>query len=93
MFIIPCPWCGDCAVNEFNYGGDAEAVRKEPAAAAGYETWFDYVYIRENPKGLHDEFWHHAAGCRQWLKVRRDTVTHEISKTCLAQQNLDELSS
>jgi len=27
------------------------------------------------------ELWHHISGCRQWFKVQRDTVTHEIFKT------------
>ena len=26
----------------------------------------------------YDEYWHHAAGCRRWLVVTRDTVTHEV---------------
>lgn len=38
----------------------------------------NYVYFRENPRGPHSEYWHHVGGCRAWLKVRRDTVTHEI---------------
>ena len=40
-----------------------------------------YVYARENPKGWHVEWWHHVAGCRQWIKVVRNTLTHEIDST------------
>jgi len=25
------------------------------------------------------EYWQHVAGCRRWLRIRRDTVTHEIT--------------
>ena len=25
-----------------------------------------------------EELWYHGGGCRAWLKVRRNTVTHEI---------------
>lgn len=39
----------------------------------------DYVYQRDNPRGLYDEHWHHTAGCRRWLVVTRDTATHEIA--------------
>ena len=24
------------------------------------------------------EYWHHGGGCRAWLVVDRDTLTHEI---------------
>ena len=31
--------------------------------------------MRKNPRGLHREQWDHAAGCRRWFNVERDTVT------------------
>jgi phosphoglycerate kinase len=31
--------------------------------------------------GPHAEFWHHSHGCRMWLQVLRDTMTHEILAT------------
>ena len=49
-----------------------------PAPDAGPDSWFDYVYLRENPRGGYEEYWHHTAGCRRWLVVCRDTVTHEV---------------
>ncbi len=36
------------------------------------------VYLRDNPAGPHDELWYHASGCRSWLRVTRDTRTHEM---------------
>ena len=77
MLLLPCPWCGDREESEFTYGGDATAPW--PDLEAGREQWFDAIYLRDNPKGWHDELWHHAAGCRRYLKVRRNTVTHEIA--------------
>ncbi len=50
------------------------------------EEWYAYVYLRDNPKGPHDELWLHSAGCRSWFKVRRDTRTHDI----LASARIDE---
>jgi heterotetrameric sarcosine oxidase delta subunit len=73
---IPCPWCGERDHSEFHYGGDANVRR--PEAAADGSAWLDYVYVRDNPRGPHAELWQHHAGCRQWLRVVRDTLTHRI---------------
>ena len=76
MLLIPCPYCGARNQVEFTYGGDA--TKRRPSPEAPESEWFDYVYLRDNPRGPHDELWHHSAGCRRWFKVRRDTRTHEI---------------
>ena len=76
MLLIPCPWCGKRAQSEFNYLGDATVKRPQPDASA--DDWYDYVYTRDNPRGEHVEWWQHVAGCRRWIKVRRDTLTHEV---------------
>ncbi len=76
MLLIPCPWCGPRSQIEFTYGGDATVRR--PAADAGEAQWVLYVYARDNPMGPHTEWWLHSAGCRQWLRLNRDTRTHEI---------------
>ncbi|QOZ36507.1 sarcosine oxidase subunit delta [Bradyrhizobium sp. CCBAU 53421] len=73
--LIPCPHCGQRPREEFTVKG-AALVR--PAADAAQELWFDYVYLRANPRGRYDEHWHHTSGCRRWLVVTRDTATHEI---------------
>lgn len=79
---IPCPWCGSRDVAEFVYRGDAGPIR--PSGDDG-EAMFEYAYLRDNPGGLHDEHWYHAQGCRNWLVVTRDTLTHEISAARFAQ--------
>jgi heterotetrameric sarcosine oxidase delta subunit len=76
MLIICCPWCGERDHSEFTYGGDATVAR--PDADAAEDAWVDYVYFRDNPCGPHNEYWQHAQGCRQWLRVTRDTATHAI---------------
>ena len=50
--------------------------------------WTDYVYLRDNPCGPHDELWYHGAGCRSWFKVRRNTRTHEILASAAIDQPL-----
>ena len=74
--LIPCPWCGERDVTEFTYGGDANA--RQPADSAPLDEWAAYVYLRDNPCGPHDELWQHSAGCRRWIRVRRNTLTHEV---------------
>ncbi|MGO1120676.1 sarcosine oxidase subunit delta [Rhodovibrionaceae bacterium A322] len=72
-----CPWCGLRDQKEFVYGGSAQA--KRPAQEeTDPEAWLAYLYLRDNPKGPHDEYWHHERGCRRWLVVKRNTQTHEI---------------
>jgi heterotetrameric sarcosine oxidase delta subunit len=67
MLLLPCPHCGPRDHNEFTYGGDASV----PRDGAPH-------FLRDNPRGPLDEYWHHSAGCRTWFKIRRDTYTHEI---------------
>ena len=72
--LIPCPHCGARPKEEFTIRGAALA---RPAADADEATWFDHVYLRENPRGPYEEYWHHTSGCRRWLIVARDTASHE----------------
>ena len=75
MLRIPCPHCGERDYTEFRYGGDATKVR--PAHGSGdLKTWHDHVFLFDNPKGGHREFWQHVQGCRQWLVLERDTATN-----------------
>ncbi len=79
MHQIRCPWCGIRDEIEYRYRGEALAGRPEPGA--GPEAFHDFVYARTNPKGWHVEWWHHVSGCRQLVKVVRNTLTHEIAAT------------
>jgi sarcosine oxidase subunit delta len=74
--LIHCPHCGTRPTQEFAIRSDAGL--KRPAPDADASAWVDYVYFRDNPKGRHREHWHHAGGCRRWLIVERDTVTHTV---------------
>ncbi|UQR61559.1 sarcosine oxidase subunit delta [Bradyrhizobium sp. C-145] len=74
---IACPHCGLRDVQEFVYLGDARPQRPDGLAATE-AAMFEYVYLRDNPRGLLEELWYHGVGCRAWLVVRRDTLTHAI---------------
>lgn len=82
MLLIRCPWCGERDHTEFTYGADAHVRR--PAPDSPEQDWVDYVYFRDNPRGSHLEYWHHVFGCRRWLRVARDTLTHEITGVAFA---------
>jgi heterotetrameric sarcosine oxidase delta subunit len=68
MRQVPCPHCGPREPAEFVCLGEP------PARADAAE-----VYLRLNAKGPVDEFWWHRAGCRRWLRLRRDTATNRFS--------------
>ena len=89
MLLIHCPWCADRAQIEFTYGGDATVERPPNPADISLKEWLDYVYLRNNPRGLHTEWWHHSSGCRRWFKVRRDTLTHKSSGSAPPRKPLD----
>lgn len=76
MIRINCPFCGERDHSEFTYGGDGSI--EYPALDAPAEQWVEAVFQRENIRGVQTESWHHVSGCRQWLLVERDTMTHEI---------------
>jgi len=82
MLRIECPWCGVRNEDEFSYGGDASVQR--PNDDDSMDDWYAYVYTRNNPAGKHTEHWQHVNGCRAWITVVRDTVTHEIHSTAAA---------
>jgi methylglutamate dehydrogenase subunit B len=83
--LIPCPFCGPREHSEFAYGGDATRRRPRQSEPAWGRKWQAYVYERANPRGPHQEYWHHVAGCRQWLVVSRDTLSHEVLTSALAE--------
>ena len=84
---IRCPFCGERESAEFAYLGDAAVTRPDTAGPNAPNELFDAVYIRENPAGMHEELWYHAYGCRGWLRVTRNTCTHEITAVALAKRD------
>ena len=79
MLRIACPWCGEREEMEFSYGGQAHVAYPRDPHALTDEEWAQFVFMRDNPKGLFLERWVHSHGCRRWFNVARQTVTHEIS--------------
>jgi len=82
---LTCPLCGERDRREFYYKSDATALGR-PAPDAGEGAWDDYLHNRDNPVGVTQELWHHAAGCGAWLVVERNVTTHEVLGTTLARK-------
>ena len=80
---IPCPHCGVRDHHEFHYHSAANIQRPEDADAT---AWANYLYLRDNPRGPNDELWQHVHGCRSWIVVSRDTLTHEVTGVRLANE-------
>jgi len=75
MLLIDCPHCGPRTQNEFAYDRTLDAIVQLAMVPSDAMTT---LYTRANPRGWSDELWHHRFGCRTWLVVRRQTVTHAI---------------
>jgi heterotetrameric sarcosine oxidase delta subunit len=76
MHTLDCPRCGRRPLDEFTFGGERRASADwltDPT-----ERDYDDVWVFENPAGIATERWFHAAGCRRWLTVRRDTSVDRV---------------
>jgi sarcosine oxidase subunit delta len=83
--LIPHPLLGPRDAREFTVMGDAGLIdRPDPAAPDAADRFYEYVYLRDNPAGVHRELWFHEYGDRSWLVVTRNTLTHEIVAVELA---------
>ena len=78
MFLITCPHCGERDVSEFSCGGEAHIDRPKWREDMSDAEWAEFVFMRTNPKGILAERWNHAAGCRRWFNMLRNTATDDI---------------
>lgn len=84
MLTLTCPYCGVAAdETELAAGGEAHLKRFGPGSSD--EEFDGYMFMRENPKGVHFERWRHSYGCGKWFLAARDTVTLEVFGTYPAQ--------
>lgn len=84
MLTLTCPYCGLLAdETELAAGGEAHLKRHGPGSSD--DDLQDYLFTRENPRGVHFERWRHAYGCGKWFHAARDTMTLEVFGTYPAQ--------
>jgi sarcosine oxidase, subunit delta len=78
MLLITCPWCGERDQSEFAYGGQAHIARPTNSASMTDAEWAEFVFLRDNTKGLFAERWMHGSGCRRWFNAVRNTATDQF---------------
>ena len=84
MLRLTCPCCGvDAEETEFEPGGEAHLKRFGPGSSD--EDFRDYLFQRQNPRGVHFERWRHGYGCGKWFHAARCTQTLEVFGTYTAQ--------
>ncbi len=83
---ITCPLCGERDRREFYYRG---AALEAPSGGGSLEAWHAHVHLRDNPAGPVEEWWYHQQGCGSWIRVRRDTSSHEMLAVQLASAQED----
>jgi heterotetrameric sarcosine oxidase delta subunit len=76
MLWITCPTCGERPVSEFRFGGELPHVPDRITDEG--ERNLDRVWMQDNVDGVTTERWFHAAGCRRWLTLRRNTTTDRV---------------
>ena len=82
MLLIRCPYCEmERPELEFRHAGAAHVARAADPAGLDDQAWAEFLYFRDNPKGLIAERWRHAAGCGRFFNCVRDTVSDRILTT------------
>jgi sarcosine oxidase, subunit delta len=81
MLLIDCPYCGKRPELEFTHGGQAHVARATNPSELSVKEWTDFLYMRENVKGLHAERWRHTHGCGRFFNALRDTTTDHFLTT------------
>tara|TARA_B100000700_G_scaffold32221_1_gene30795 strand:- start:814 stop:1134 length:321 start_codon:yes stop_codon:yes gene_type:complete len=84
MLILECPYCGlFVEETELTAGGEAHLKRYGPGSDE--KDFENYLFYRENPRGVHLERWLHSRGCGKWFHAARCTLTLEVFGTYSAQ--------
>ncbi len=81
MLLINCPYCGERSELEFSYGGQAHIARPDSPSEISDEAFTEYLYHRDNIKGVQAERWRHLHGCGRFFNALRDTTTDHFQAT------------
>ncbi len=82
MLLIPCPYCQEARPEiEFRHCGEAHVARPADPAKTSDAEWADFLYFRDNVKGVAFERWRHVFGCGRFFNCARDTVSDAILNT------------
>ena len=75
MFVITCPYCGERDQSEFAHAGEAHISRPTESETMTDAEWAEFLFMRDNTKGIRAERWMHASGCRRFFNALRNTAT------------------
>ena len=96
MLVVTCPVCGAKGdETDFHCGGQAHVRRPathDPVNISDEEQR-DYLFIRNNPKGLHFERWRHTNGCGRYFNAVRHTVSDKFVLVYKAGEPRPDVSS
>ena len=93
MLLIHCPCCAMTRPElEFRHGGEAHVVRAANPSLLTDAEWSQFLYVRDNLKGLHVERWRHVHGCGRFFNAVRHTVTDKILMTYKAGEPRPDLA-
>jgi sarcosine oxidase subunit delta len=81
MLLIACPYCGERPELEFAHGGQAHIARPAKPSDTATAEWTQFLYMRDNVKGLYAERWRHSHGCGKFFNAVRDTTTDHFVTT------------
>ncbi|MBS0364661.1 MAG: sarcosine oxidase subunit delta [Proteobacteria bacterium] len=81
MLLINCPWCGERPEPEFVHGGQAHVARPTDPSATDAQQWAEFLYLRDNTRGVYAERWRHSHGCGRFFNALRDTTTDHFIAT------------
>ena len=91
--IIEHPLLGPRDIHEFVYVGDASLLNRPKWDSEDAEQkFYEYMYLRKNSAGIHQELWFHQQGDRSWLVVSRNTLTNEIVKVDMVSNIVKEMN-
>ncbi len=90
MLLIRCPYCEmERPELEFRYAGEAH-LKRDPETPDD-DSWTDFLFFRDNRKGVHAERWRHAYGCGRYFNSLRDATNDRILATYKAGEPRPEL--
>ena len=94
MLLVYCPYCEvERPEIEFTCHGEAHVARPSDPSSQTDEQWVQYLYLRQNTKGLYAERWRHTHGCGRFFNAIRDTVSDKFIKTYKAGEAKPDLQA
>ena len=82
MLLIRCPYCEEERPEvEFSYAGQAHIARPEDPSKLDDAAWEEFLFLRQNTRGVYFERWLHAHGCARYFNAARNTVSDKFLKT------------